>query len=325
MMTKRRSFNSPNVPKPYDFVPFVQPVSTPTVGHETIRGQGFNTGSLTYQIEVLSPLFISGGSYLLTDSHKDPVVRDFYRVNGQPTIPGSSLKGVVRSVIEAISPSCVTTTRLDLRLLPHRSHCQADKACPACSMFGRMSRMSKLTFIDAGLARGNLKRHRLPALYGPRAHQAPKTYQDKGEYKGRKFYFHGNPSEDDRQPPVEVAPPQSLFRSEFQFENLSDAELGLFFVALGLDTTFTLKMGGGKPTCLGSIRIQPGTLTLITTDDFLQAEAQTTPLSAEAMVEAMVEKIRVAYRKKLILRLQLEKLREIWHFPNDRNCPEGMY
>jgi hypothetical protein len=325
MMTKPKDFNRPNVPKPYDFVPFARPVPTPTVGHETIHGQGFNTGVLSYQIEVLSPLFIAGGSYSLTDNKQDPIVRDFYRVDDQPAIPGSSLKGVVRSVVEAISPSCVTTTRLDPRLLPHRSNCQTDRACPACSMFGRMSRMSKIIFTDAGLAKGNLQWHRLPALFSPRAHQAKNTYQDKNEYKGRKFYYHGQPVEDDRQPPVEVAPPHSLFRGEFQFENLSDAELGLFFVALGLDTTFTLKMGGGKPTCLGSIRVQPGTLTLVAADDFLQAETATAPLTGETMVETMVEKIRAAYRQKLVLRPQLEKLREIWRYPNHRNCPEGMY
>lgn len=324
-MAKQKNFERSIAPKPYDFVPFARPRMSPTVGHETIRGEGFNSGSLSYQIEVLSPLFIAGGSYVLSDDRQEPVVRDFHRVDGRPTIPGSTLKGVVRSVVETISPSCVTTTRLDPRLLPHRSNCRADRACPACSMFGRMSRMSKIVFTDAGLARGSLQLYRLPALFSPRARQAKNAYQQQDQYKGRKFYYHGKPAEDERQPPVEVAPPRSLFRGDIQFENLSDAELGLLFMALGFDTTITLKLGGGKPACLGSIQVQPGSLSLATPADFLQAEATTTTLSGEAMVEAMVEKIRAAFRQKLILRPQLEKLREIWRYPNERNCPEGMY
>jgi CRISPR/Cas system CSM-associated protein Csm3 (group 7 of RAMP superfamily) len=317
-------------PKPYDFVPIAKPVRTKTVGREQVRGQGYNSGRLTYQILTLSPLFVAAGSYRLgqdvSPRTDEPVVRDFYRVGNQPAIPGSSLKGVVRSVVETISPSCVTVTRLDPRLIPHASpKCQAELACPACSMFGRMSRMSKVTFIDARLVKGSLQLYRLPALFGPRVRQAGQIYQEQGKFKGRKFYYHGQPVEDDRQPPVEVVPPDSLLRGELHFENLSDAELGLLILGLGLDASFALKLGGGKPTCLGSIQIQPGELNLIGAADFLQAEPPSQSIAGEAMVDVMLEKVRAAYGNKLILSKQLEKLREIWRYPNDRRCPDGMY
>ncbi|MEW5958828.1 MAG: RAMP superfamily CRISPR-associated protein [Chloroflexota bacterium] len=325
-----KNSDQPIAPKPYDFIPISLPITLATVGHETRHGKGYNSGKLAYQITALSPLFVAGGSYLLGGDDlpgvDEPVVRAFYRVNGQPVIPGSSLKGLARSVVEAISPSCVTITRLDPRLLPQAAaDCQPNNACPACSIFGRMSRMAKVTFTDARLVKGKTQFHRLPALFSPRAGQAKQTYQAGGQYKGRKFYYHGRGREDEQQPPVEIIPPKSLLHGEILFENLSHAELGLLFIALGFDASFALKLGGGKPACLGSIQVQPGELTLLNVADFLQAESGATPLTGEAMVEAMVKRIRTALKQKLILREQLDKLREIWRYPNDRDCPAGLY
>ncbi len=318
--------------KPYDFVPIAPMVKRQTVGHEQVRGEGYNTGHLTYQIQTLSYLFVAGGSYMLADNvpPHEAVVRDFYRIQGKPAIPGSTLKGVVRTVVETISPSCLTVTRLNPNQIPHRpkspkDRCQPEQACPACSMFGRLNRMSKVTFTDAKLARGKLQHYRLPALFSPRERVARHIYQAGGKVSGRKFYYHGKPREDERQPPVEALPPKSLLRGEIHFENLTDAELGLLILALGLDTSFTLKLGGGKPVCLGSIQVQPGELALVTAADFLHAEPVSAPLSGEAMVKVMADKLRAAYRQKLILNDQLTKLREIWRYPNDRNCPSGMY
>lgn len=317
---KHRS--DPVEPKPFDFVPFAKPVQRPTVGHDRVYGAGYNTGVLSYQLVTLSYLFVAGGSFHLTGDPNEPVSRDFYRVDGRPAVPGSSLKGLARSVAEAISPSCVTISQL--RLPQTGSKCTPSQACPACSMFGRMSRMSKLTFSDAGLAAGKLGWYRLPALYGPRAKQG-KVYQENGQYKGRKFYFHGRAHEDTNQPPVEALPPKSRLRGQIQFENLTDAELGLLLIALGMDASFFLKLGGGKPVCLGTIQLQPGSISLVSANDFLQADPVTEAKTGEAMVEVFLEKIRAAYKTGYIKKEQLDKLREIWRYPNDRDCPTGTY
>ncbi|MCZ7672176.1 MAG: RAMP superfamily CRISPR-associated protein [Chloroflexi bacterium] len=67
---------------------------------------------------VETPLHISSGSYALTEDlglRAKNVVRDLYKVtvNGQklPAIPGSTLKGAARSVVEAVTHSCVGVTR----------------------------------------------------------------------------------------------------------------------------------------------------------------------------------------------------------------------
>lgn len=333
-----RNYDRPTVPKPYDFVPIAEPVKAPTVGHQEIKTEGFVSGKLVYQLRALSPIFVASGTYALggldlayTD---EPVVRSCYRVGGKPAIPGSTLKGVVRSVVEAISPSCVAITRMDPTRIPfvprdrrerRDAECKPDHACPACSIFGRMSRMSKVIFTDARLVSGKVKLYRLPALFSPRAKKAPKTYQDGDKFKGRKFYYHGRPAEDKQQPPVEVIEQGSRLRGEIHFENLSDAELGLLLFALGIDTSFALKLGGGKPACLGSVRVEPGELELLTQAHFLQAEPGVQSLEGEEMLTAIMSKLKAAHRKKLVLSGQLEKLREILHHPNDRDCPTGLY
>jgi CRISPR/Cas system CSM-associated protein Csm3 (group 7 of RAMP superfamily) len=326
-------YDEPIAPKPFDFVPIAEPLTAKTVGHEAVRGEGYASGKLMVQLRALSPIFVASGSYALggldlayTD---EPVVRACYRVDGVPAIPGSSLKGVVRSIVEAVSPSCVSTTRLDARLIPYapqsrKEGCQPDDACPACSMFGRMSRMAKVSFTDARLVQGKVQLYRLQALFRPHP-DAPRVYMERGEFKGRKFYYHGRPSEDEDQPPVEVIERGSLLRGELHFENLSDAELGLLIFSLGLDASFALKLGGGKPSCLGSLRVEPGRLELLTRAHFLQAEPGVRLLEEEDMINEMATMLRAAYQHKLILSEQRDRLREILRYPNDRDCPTGLY
>jgi len=221
-----RNFDEPSAPKPYDFVPFAKPARNKTVGHHQLEQKaGYASGKLEYQLRVLSPVFVASGSYALGGEDlpnvAEPVVRACYRIANVPAIPGSTLKGVVRSVVEAVSPSCVSTTRVKRSLIPFAQSdsgekrpvgCTPEQACPACSMFGQMSQMSKIVFTDARLVRGKTALFHLPALFGPHADRAPRVYQDENKYKGRKFYFHGKPGQDTRQPPVEVIEPGGLLR-----------------------------------------------------------------------------------------------------------------
>ena len=63
-------------------------------------------------------------------------------------IPGSSLKGAIRSVVEAISESCVSKTVKKVRdAFPTEykffNECQQDNLCVACRMFGAMGFQGK--------------------------------------------------------------------------------------------------------------------------------------------------------------------------------------
>src|SRR2546426_10579675 len=97
----------------------------------------------------------------------EPLVLEHYRTTGHRAIPATSLKGCVRSVVEAISRSCVSKTRakeerprdrVQPSPLEQSRECrkpektrsgEAPRPCPACRLFGAMGFGGKVTFRDA--------------------------------------------------------------------------------------------------------------------------------------------------------------------------------
>jgi CRISPR/Cas system CSM-associated protein Csm3 (group 7 of RAMP superfamily) len=335
----RNHFGEEVGPKPYAFVPFSRQIKRRSVpGHERLDMAGHHSGRLAYSLETLTPVFVGTGGYALGEEAGFPqekVVRPFYRVAGVPAIPGSSLKGVARSIAEAVSSSCVTVTRVGPHKLPkgvERAHsrgneCTATHACPACSIFGRMSQLGKAHFGDAQLVSGGKTQlFRLSPLFAPQAFREPPVYVDEaGKFKGRKFYYHSRSSEDPRQPPVEVVPPGRMLQGQVDFENLTRAELGLLFFALGMDGSIALKLGGGKPLGLGSLRVVAAELTLLGTEHYLRAEADETRYSGQALASFVGETIDAALAEKLLLRDQALALVEILTFTQERYAPGGAY
>lgn len=331
--------NNDVAPKPYAFVPFSRKSPPqPVPGHEQLELTTHYSGRLSYQLQTLTPVFVGDGSYALgadADFPQEKVIRPFYRVAGTPTIPGSTLKGVARSITEAISPSCLTITRISPRQLPKgvslahssRSDCKPTKSCPACSIFGRMSQLGKAHFGDARLIGYEpLQLFRLMPLFAPRASKSPPSYLDeKQNFKGLKFYYHSQPAEDDRQPPVEVIPTGQKVQGQVDFENLSSAEMGLLFFALGMDGTIALKLGGGKPLGLGSMRLIAAELSLLGSQHFTSAEPEETNYTGKALSNFVGKAIEIALTSKVLLSVQALALAEILAFKPDRHAPTGAY
>jgi CRISPR/Cas system CSM-associated protein Csm3 (group 7 of RAMP superfamily) len=128
--------------KPYAFVPLlpVRPEDRrEIVPHNRIDCHRL-TGRLVLELEVITPLHIGSGSYRLIDGQ---LVQAFLRRGETPVIPGSSLKGAVRSLAEAASRSCLpqppgkNCSRLQ-NAFPHgsRTPCSAKAACITCRLFG---------------------------------------------------------------------------------------------------------------------------------------------------------------------------------------------
>jgi len=308
-----------------------------TIGHEVYKA-GVFSGRLELEIAALSHLFVSGGIYGLSEDLKHPaggVLRGCYRVGDVPAIPGASLKGVVRSIAEAVTASCIGSASRDVKdLLPRTpAKCTPELACPACSMFGVQGRLGKVAFGDALLLPGQQTAlHRIPSLYRPHLsrRELPRVYfldESRRWLKGRKFYFHGQMREEPRNEPVEVIPQGSHLTGSVDFENLTREELALLFFSLGLDGSFRLKLGGGKPACLGSLEVRPTRLRLRRPkEEFLDYGAVPEVYEGEAASRFIVGKIQeVESQARYILPEQARKLREILHYPNDRECPTGMY
>jgi len=145
--------------------------------------------------------------------------------------------------------------------------------CIACRLFGAQDYQGHVSFEDAVAPKGSLVLLGTPLLWTPArgGRGLPPRYLERDRAKGRKFYRHARP-------PSGVDP-RACIKSgaelplRIHFLNLSEAELGVLFTALGLhpDHPFPIKLGGGKPVGLGSVQIILNRVTLLQGADALKA------------------------------------------------------
>jgi hypothetical protein len=190
-----------------------------------------------------------------------------------------------------------------------------------------MGQLSKTFFGDVRLlGRRKTQLFHLAPLFSPRAFRTPPVYvNEAGNFKGLKFYYHSQPTEDERQPPVEVIPAGRVLEGEVDFENLTAAELGLLFFALGIDGAIVLKLGGGKPLGLGSVRAIKAELRLLASDHYTMAEIKETIYSGETLAKFIDQATDSALESELLLSEQALALAEILAYDEGRPAPEGAY
>lgn len=177
-----------------------------------------------------------------------PLVKSFYRLDEMVTVPGSSMKGAVRHLVEAITYSAVSKTRarLDRNRYGETSYNSRRGEVSldlAGRLFGAMGYLGHVKFADALLVEGQMAVLDIPPQYQPRT----------GD--GRRYYPHE--LKDPRDPlwPLEVAAVGSRFKFTIQFDNCTYGELGVILIALGqTDPPICLKLGAGKNSGLGAIQ-----------------------------------------------------------------------
>lgn len=344
MSNFKRSPVLPGQPKPYDFVPFAANVKRIHLfGHDQMLTQAdYISGQLSITLQTLSPIFISNGRYELSELlglQAGRVVRGFYRMQDQPIIPASSLKGLIRSIAEAVTPSCITATRVDRPKLPKgvtdTSKCSIGRdkeSCPSCALFGSGGKDAHIGLVSFGdgvlVGDAQIDVLRLMPLYGPRVsnRQTPRAYLDTQErFRGRKFYFHSQLLEDPQGDFCEVLPTGITLTSKISFLNLNDVLLGILGFALGSDNSFKHKLGGGKPLALGSIAISINGLTLYTSNSYLEAQPEHQQLNEQELINFFQTRMQVAQQDGYLLAPQMNKLREILRYPNSRQGITGIY
>ena len=262
--------------KPYEFVAFPLKVKRdePAGHHRFALQEGKYAGLIEATLTARRPVQVASG---LMDVVKlksgETAVALMTKIRRRVyVIPGSSLKGTVRSVVEAISPSCVRVVGWRTRpFLPKRMNpcSRMDRLCPACRLFGmsggrRENYAGQVHFEDAVMVEGKPVVVRTPLLWAPARSRRglPPRYLKGKEVKGRKFYYHGTMA---KGPDARVAAGTgSTFKVHIRFENLSDAELGLLLAALGRhpEKPFLLKVGAGKPVGMGSVEVDVERITL---------------------------------------------------------------
>ena len=129
--------------KPYGFIPLMENCDRGLGKPHNRFDRDTFSGKLKIQLNAKTMLHIGDGQVeVLADD--GGLLHKMMRRNGQVVIPGSSVKGMVRSIAEAVSHSCAVKLP-DPKLqemkcaLPssNKEQCQTtDRICPACSIFG---------------------------------------------------------------------------------------------------------------------------------------------------------------------------------------------
>lgn len=255
-------------PKPFFYLPLRgRPNLQPPSGHDRFDGE---TGRLELVLEVVSD-FLYVGSGQLDLRHvggQEIACYAFARRDGQPVIPGTSVKGAVRSLVEAISTSCVRQTTRRERVPRSFDPCRdAARLCPACRIFGTTGYRGRFHFSDA-TPEGQVQTEviKIADLWPPR------------RAEGRKFYKSGGFRRQNLQPAqnyrfIEAVSRGSRFSVALYFENALPQEMALVLHGLGLDRPpqeqrgdierLPVKLGGAKPRCLGAVRFQPRRLSVL--------------------------------------------------------------
>lgn len=296
-------------PKPFGWVEFpkdlqgnlLPPIRRKPEGHDRWRGE--YTGTLDCTLTLLTPLHVGSGLFRLANGK---VVKEAIRQGEQLIIPGSSLKGVFRSIAEAISLSCVSKTRQNISF-SYRECRDINQLCVSCRLFGGLGYFGRVRFHDTN-----------PEDRPNEIHKAPPLWVPKRGKEGRKFYSHGQPATG--QEPIEVLPVGTQFDFRVDLESLTRDEMCLLLTSMGIIGGLTPKLGGGKPRCLGSGRVTLQKASFwLPNEVMLKYERDERTLNADQLC-AEVEK-----SNNLIQQNALKKLQAVLNYPQEGECPSEIY
>ncbi len=267
---------------PYDFVPFERsPNSVAAPSQSLIQDL---SGQISFVLEILTPLCVQHNP-----GERNRQGRyEFARLGSTPTLPATSLKGMLRSVHEIVTNSTMGLLKSGSRGWyrqrgpsaylpgenPDRRTLSPDRLTSSEALFGMVGGKAENAVGYAG--RVLLDDIGVPVDLRPQAIARPQGGQPKPEHEsfyfdpagkmlGRKLYFHQQDYqrvmqiyERDRNMPVvtvEAVPAGTKLSGKLRFFNLSEAELASLVYALVLEDGLAHKLGYGKPLGLGTVRI----------------------------------------------------------------------
>jgi len=319
--------------KPYVLVPISEkPKKERVITHEQFQNL---TGKLKLTLTVESEyLFVGSGTFEFNPNSRgrEPDVwYTFYRRDGSVCIPGASIKGTIRSIVEAISSSCVSQIARrkgeKIRDSPCRYKKLEDKLCLACRLFGTTGLRGRVSFTDCLPERDvRLEIVKIAELWEPKR---PKPMYRRF-YKSGRFQHLPNKKPEKNYRFVEAVVKGSVFQTILYFENLTEAELGLIFYAFGWDLVngnfkviFTPKLGGAKPRCFGAVKFEPMTLRLLN-DSNWHTLLNPKVLEDRELLNFVKSCLR-ACRKSNLIDEKSWKILANGLKPKDEPCPRGNY
>lgn len=339
---------------PYDFarIDWARPPERRLpVWHHRLTGQQTQrlySGQLEVDVYAETPLFIADPRSVSPDPQKP--AQSMQNQHGEYIIPGSSLKGMLRCLVETLGNGCLTLFdgryergRVDYtRALPDGfQHCDNNtKLCIACRIFGMLMERTRGVFLgkvnigDACAYTDEIYRYEpiyTLALMEPKPHHASFYLDEPGKHiAGRKYYFHHSP---DLEPLAEkkiiymagkpanryIQPldRDTKFHFRINFTNLEGDEFATLLLAIVLEEHMRHKIGYGKPSGLGSIYLFPTRLTLVDYASRYTQQEENRGVSVleeqHALWQFVNEQIRTF--NKQFVPVALEDLRRIWRWP----------
>ena len=189
-------------------------------------------------------------------------------------------------------------------------------------MFGAMGYQGNITIQDAPRIQGDIVTKRVPILERPR-----RPTRDEKDRPMRKFYKHGQAATGDTS--FEVCEVDSTFRFIAQIDNLSYAEWGLFYTALGRHPAypFNFKIGGAKPRGFGSVEL---TIEEVHIDDqqrerYLHWDALPDTVKKDDELKTWIDNCCRSAGNSLIQSTQLQELIRELESIDTNKCPNGNY
>ncbi|HEX3532156.1 MAG TPA: RAMP superfamily CRISPR-associated protein [Thermoanaerobaculia bacterium] len=221
------------------------------------------TGSASFLLATLPGRFLSPGSGRLGVSGagaEEIAAQQVARRAGMPVVPGSGIKGAVRTLFELLTFSCD----------PFSKGCSATECCPTCSLFGIAGWSGRVSFSDAVPAHDGAVRVEVRKVPTPWKPDPAKTGGDFRLYDQREATMH------DKERDVWLPRPKELarevltgeLRMRLVFWNATSEELGRLLFAMGLGTDeavrFDLRLGGVKYDGQGGVKVTPEEIRLVT-------------------------------------------------------------
>lgn len=218
----------------------------------------FNQVVLDVSLKVNRTLLVGSGQGEITPGGVDiPQIRMTTGrrpdVQGEPYVPGSSLKGAIRSTCETVIRTFVDGYRESGVLCyddapEEKTTCgkENEPLCMMCDTFGNTNRISKVSFDDAFLTDASLQQLRDAAVQ----HRTGVSISRKtGAAKSGALFS------------VEFVPRGAEFEFKILCTNILPAELKLLLLALELFNRGRFKLGGQKSRGMGSVTFEVRTIT----------------------------------------------------------------
>lgn len=319
-------------PPPYNFVSFPNdpPSTQEAVGHEKYLSDYLH-GTLSLVLEVKTAVHISTGIAVMgsdIDRPKIDLIKTMVQSDRRLLIQGSSLKGCIRSIYEAITNSRLGVApkkQEDIergKYPKNRLPCKKiDELCPTSAVFGASGEkwgwQSLTGFQDAYCESvSTFETGFMPSLWSPKPEKCDAYFKNESA-AGRKFYYHMTHALDkgsaEQGIPVQQAGQIYRFTTEISFKNLKPEEIGVLLIVLGQHPNYplALKIGGGKPIGMGTMTTTITDINLIRDFNahYSSYEAQFEHLSGKDLNDFIQRQIEKADEKQLV---QSEQLQEIY-------------